>query len=561
MDLCDLARRGNTAGLRALLDRGADVDARNDDGWTALMYAAYKGHTACLTLLLNNRADVNLQRNGGWTALMSTAWNGHDACMKMLLDRGADVNVADNDGRTALMWAACYGHDACLAILLDRGADVNLQNIDGRTALILAARRGHDACLPILLENGADVNLQNIDGRTALMLAAAEGHDVCVTMLLDRGAGVNLQNKNGYTALMKAAQYVHDACLKLLLDRGADVNMKNTDGKTALMFAAEKGHEACLKMLLDSGAEVDEAVFKLELSSEIEAMLLRKKLFEALADAKQRDSSGTRDSETAEPVESAGAGNPVVRISTISSNLIPFADVKLGVLLGTGSFGAVYAAIWQGTEVAVKMPKVADVASSQVAIMETLIHKFKAEGDMMASVRHPHVVNFLGMCVEPLCIVTEQCSRGSLYSILEKAKNDPAVAQELTWTRRLRLVADVASGMVYLHRRSPPILHRDMKSPNVLVSDAWRAKVADLGLSRIVEEVVATASAGTSMANMNTRWLAAEVMETSSWRTASDVYAFGVVLWEVLTWELPWSHFVNPYMVSNSRFDFNDSMI
>ena len=85
----------------------------------------------------------------------------------------------------------------------------------------------------------------------------------------------------------------------------------------------------------------------------------------------------------------------------------------------------------------------------------------------------------------------------------------------------------------------------------MLVSDAWRAKVADLGLSKIVKEVVAAASVGTSMSNMNTLWLAPEVMETKSWQPASDVYAFGVVLWEVLTWEMPWSHInYNQFMVS-----------
>ena len=575
MSLLTLAANGDTKGLRALLNRGANVHLQNYYGKTALMRAASNGHDACLTMLLDRGADVNLQDNDGETALMWAAREGHNACLKILLDRGANVNLQfkrgcalmpqNLNGWTALTWAAQNGHCACLTMLLDRGAGVNGVTKYGWTALMRAAREGHDACLKILLDRGADVNMKDIGGDTALIWAAMGGHGACLTMLLDRGADVNVADNGGRTALMWAAREGHDACLKMLLDRGADVNVQNKDGKTvltALMLAAEKGHGACIKILLDSGAKVDEAVFKLKLSSEIEAMLLRQKLFEALAEAKQRDSSGTRDSEPAQPaerVESAVAGSPTTQIYT-SLNLIPFADVKLGVLLGAGSFGSVHAASWQGTEVAVKMPKISDVAGSQVAMMETLLNKFKAEGDMMASVRHPHVVNFLGMCVEPLCIVTEQCSRGSLYSILEKAKNDPALAQELTWTKRLRLVADVASGMVYLHRRSPPILHRDMKSPNVLVSDAWRAKVADLGLSRIVEEVVATASVGTSMANINTRWLAAEVMENSPWLPASDVYAFGVVLWEVLTWELPWSHLSNPYMVSNSRFDFDDSM-
>ena len=72
------------------------------------------------------------------------------------------------------------------------------------------------------------------------------------------------------------------------------------------------------------------------------------------------------------------------------------------------------------------------------------------------------------------------------------------------------------------------------------MSDARRAKVGDFGLSRVVDKQVV---------NMNTRWLAAEVIENGSWPPASDVCSFGVVLLEMLTWELPWSHFNNPYMV------------
>ena len=74
-------------------------------------------------------------------------------------------------------------------------------------------------------------------------------------------------------------------------------------------------------------------------------------------------------------------------------------------------------------------------------------------------------------------------------------------------------------------------------------------KIADLGLSRIVEEATGGSTAGSTARNMNFRWLASEVLETGKWLPASDVYAFGVVIWELLTWELPWSHVANEIMV------------
>ncbi len=76
--------------------------------------------------------------------------------------------------------------------------------------------------------------------------------------------------------------------------------------------------------------------------------------------------------------------------------------------------------------------------------------------------RHPHVVNFLGICHEPPCIVTEFCARGSLCDLLAAARSDPEVAAQLSWRRRLTMAADAAVGMLYLHSRSSPapIIHR-----------------------------------------------------------------------------------------------------
>ncbi len=115
------------------------------------------------------------------------------------------------------------------------------------------------------------------------------------------------------------------------------------------------------------------------------------------------------------------------------------------------------------------------------------------------------------------------------------------------------MATDAAAGMAHLHQRSPPILHRDLKSPNLLVDAAWRVKVSDLGLSRMVEEVTAESTVGSTSANMNPRWLAPEVMERGVWVAASDVYSCGIVLWELLTWQLPWQQMNNAYMVSKEH--------
>ena len=208
-----------------------------------------------------------------------------------------------------------------------------------------------------------------------------------------------------------------------------------------------------------------------------------------------------------------------------------------------------YVADWHQTDVAVKVFKLPGGAEGTATAFSTaLLAKIKVEESLLASIRHPYVVAFLGVCEHPPCVVTELCSKGSLLQVLRQAKEAPAAAAELVWSRRLGLVADAATGMLHLHQRSPPVLHRDMKSLNLLVTSAWRAKVSDLGLGRIVDEVNATASAGSTMAQLNPRWVAPEILEGLATTTACDVYSFGVVLWEVLTWELPWSN-INPYAI------------
>lgn len=158
------------------------------------------------------------------------------------------------------------------------------------------------------------------------------------------------------------------------------------------------------------------------------------------------------------------------------------------------------------------------------------------------------MVNFLGFCTYPPAVAVEFCPRGSLFEVLHAGALNPSVARMLTWRRRMCMAADAAAGMLHLHTRVPPIIHRDLKSPNLLVMADWTVKVADMGLSRVVSE--ATHNVATSgAAAANPRWLAPEVLSGDRSSKASDVYSFGVVMWELLTWELPWAE-MNTWVVS-----------
>ncbi|XP_050379176.1 serine/threonine-protein kinase CTR1 [Argentina anserina] len=196
--------------------------------------------------------------------------------------------------------------------------------------------------------------------------------------------------------------------------------------------------------------------------------------------------------------------------------------------VGAGSFGTVHRAEWNGSDVAVKVLTVQDFHDDQ-------LREFLREVSIMKRVRHPNVVLFMGAVTKRphLSIVTEYLPRGSLYRLIHR----PASGELLNHRRRLRMALDVAKGINYLHCLSPPIVHWDLKSPNLLVDKNWTAKVCDFGLSRFKANTFISSKsvAGTP------EWMAPEFLRGEPSNEKSDVYSFGVILWELVSMQQPWS--------------------
>ncbi|KAG9133842.1 hypothetical protein Leryth_023155 [Lithospermum erythrorhizon] len=212
---------------------------------------------------------------------------------------------------------------------------------------------------------------------------------------------------------------------------------------------------------------------------------------------------------------------------------IPWEDLDIGERIGLGSYGEVYHADWNGTEVAVK--KFLDQDFSGAALAE-----FKREVRIMRRLRHPNVVLFMGAVTRPpnLSIITEFLPRGSLYRIIHRPHG------QIDERRRIKMALDVARGMNCLHTSTPTIVHRDLKSPNLLVDKNWNVKVCDFGLSRLKHNTFLSSksTAGTP------EWMAPEVLRNEPSNEKCDVYSFGVILWELATLRLPWSG-MNPMQV------------
>ncbi|MCO5600010.1 hypothetical protein L7F22_054118 [Adiantum nelumboides] len=204
---------------------------------------------------------------------------------------------------------------------------------------------------------------------------------------------------------------------------------------------------------------------------------------------------------------------------------IAWEELTLGEQVGQGSCGTVFHGLWYGSDVAIKV-------FTEQEYSEELLLDFRKEVALMKRLRHPSIVLFMGAVTAPahLSIVTEFLPRGSLFRLLHRN------TQGMDWRRRSRMALDVARGMNYLHHCNPPIVHRDLKSSNLLVDKNWTVKVADFGLSRIKHATFLTAKSGRG----TPQWMAPEVLRNEPSDEKADVYSFGVIMWELATEEVPW---------------------
>jgi len=194
--------------------------------------------------------------------------------------------------------------------------------------------------------------------------------------------------------------------------------------------------------------------------------------------------------------------------------------------IGKGSFGLVYKAEWMGIKVAVKVLDFDEMNEEDCS-------SYLEEVALLSTLNHPNVVKFIGASLFPpnLFIVLKYASRGSLYHYLEKDREK----KFLTLSNRLDIAVGTCRGLMYLHTQEPPILHRDLKSLNVLITKHHHAKITDFGLSK-----QKSSEYNTKIGTL--QWLPPEVVgETEvSYTEASDIYSLGVVLWEIITSNLPY---------------------
>ena len=285
---------------------------------------------------------------------------------------------------------------------------------------------------------------------------------------------------------------------------------------------------------------------------------------------------------------------PDITLNAINHLKIDFQSIDLKEVVGEGGFGTVYRAVLKGDVVAAKIMKISSPDIELTPLpedeggngdnSENPFAEFRREVLLMAGLKNDYLVQLKGISMNPLVVITDYCRSGDLYHLCNSSRSAPLPMGYL-----LCVALDIARGMAFLHGASPPIVHRDLKSPNVLlmmtddefdekpymeveesldvddhhhdeddsrktgpnISDKSKTPLTRLPIAKISDFGLSTKSSLPSEGRLvdNPLWLAPEVIRSLPYSTKADVYSFGIILWELHSCQIPFAEF-------NIRFSF-----
>lgn len=566
------------------------VNSRGNDGKPPLMVAAGLGRLQVVRALLTgrHRSKVNLDAQSsrdGRTALHAAVEHGHYDVVKFLLLQGARANKQDDDQRTAAAYAQRAGDSAMVALV--KVGDI-------RRKLFDAAQRGEESRVSELLGAGHHLTNDGAQSRRAsatreldrrnsfvtssamrfatnlwqdamdnsLLLAAKGGQLNCVGLLVERGADIDsAAPSSGRSALHLAVMGDHLEVVQYLLEQGADTTVVDNEGRSVKDEARKASNRSMIRLL--SGSEGNQSSsrgddMRRPLNRRGSSVSWAPEVMTREGDVDTCDYSSpvpgsiasTNPSSTLTPTDhssstaSSTTSSSSPRAKKVPSNLwddpliltsrIPLDKLEIGDAMSRGAFGDVYRGWYRGEAVAIKR------LHPSINRDMTHIDAFLTEIKLMASMNHPQIVRFVGVAWDSLSemsAVSELMAGGDLGTMLQDLRAEGAPRGFRQHPVKLKLAAEVAHALTYLHSMAPAILHRDLKSRNILLTaDRRSAKLTDFGTSRETAEMTLTAGIGTSL------WMAPEVIMGERYGPKADIFSLGVVFSELATHELPYAH-------------------
>jgi len=254
-----------------------------------------------------------------------------------------------------------------------------------------------------------------------------------------------------------------------------------------------------------------------------------------------------------------GDHSTIPHVPSVPVTVIDYSSIEDIRYVGSGTFGVVSKGIWKRTPVAVKRFK--------DFVVEEDIKSVRMEMTWLSKLAHKNIVQLYGICnLRPnICIVTEYMQKGSVGQIIHGCDSFNGNKKTLDWETRIKWATDAARGMIYLHTHQPQIIHRDLKSYNLLVDENDVVKIADFGTIKLVrpglmipkskEVQEREFSKGDTRWVGTLRWSAPEVFSIPSqprnieYNTKSDVFAFAMTFWEMMYNELPYHEYKYDYQI------------
>ena len=539
LEVFNAVRTGDQENVLQLMTEISDINYRDVSGNTFVHYAASFGNVNILQILIHKSALLNLLNNQNQSPLHLAASINSAGVIQLLLAAKANPNLADHEGKTALYMVVEKNHVENARLLLGADANPNARTNSNMTPLKVAHNQKNQEIITLLLHAKANpsecpellsfaveknnaalvklllslrVNMEttNAIGETALVKAfILYQRDILKLLLAER---INLEAKaqDGRTILHEATTREDTEIVTLLLTKEVNLEAKTNSGWTPLHYAASKGHINIMKLLLDAGANPDamndEGRTPLNLASHTKAVKL-------LRAVKSNNNA---------PIAAVKPPLPNIPAANLAFSFkINFTELTFGKELGKGKFGIVKEGTYRNFKVAIKELYIKNPTSQA-------LEEFQQEMAIMARLNCPQIVRFYGVYATPSYgIVMEYLPKGSLYQVLHNN------SEPLEWKVRYQIASDVAVGLSFLHKEN--IIHRDLKSLNVLVDNAMHARVADFGLSKIKSE----SSIGSDQLAGTPQWMAPELFKQKSHTRASDIYSFGMILWELVSRKRP----------------------
>ena len=244
---------GNKKMVKALLNGAGedfDLNYKDTDGNTALMYAIKGGNIETIKYLIERGAEINYINNLEISPLHLAVRKNRFDIVSALVDFGALLNIRGKFGETPIFDAVGEGNAKMVEALHLNGALINVKNNKGDTPLLVAVKspKSQD-CALTLLSLGASVEEENNNGQTPLIYSIHHKNNMMIDILLKRGADMNHADAFGNTPIMYCAKTGNREALRVLIARGADFTRKNKDGKDALEIAKESGFNGCAEIL------------------------------------------------------------------------------------------------------------------------------------------------------------------------------------------------------------------------------------------------------------------------------------------------------------------------